>query len=588
MATIKLFKNIPWGTDNLHVLRFPSLQAQQAYFDGLEGDVKTINYDPRRGSVLQFEASITDAQSYNYMQWTNENGEVLYFFITGYEYLNDYPTAGFFIEEDIWQNCHLKMQINPSTVHRRHMARWSSEDPNYPLLYPVDEGNPRSYSSHKIWQLSFPGDIIPIMFVTNKVITAGQDPNKDKIMQYVSFINKDGSSVNSETTPWLNPFSAHFTDDVVNFKLATSDLLACYVLPILPENSYYVNGNTVTLNTSPTNRYFSYVIGSGDQTATLAQFYQYNLRTISKQIPISILKPQKGTETNTASYLYEPQAWSDNVMSIGITDFMGNVITSIPKNIAWQSLSLTIYGEYQAVTPNARVGITGGDIPAGTQFIISLPAIDMPQSPWADYLARDRTADKQILENSIKANYYNALASGLTGGVIAGSVGWGTNAMYYPKRSAALGAAIGAGAGAISLVGSLASAYVRDKTDRDNFALNEQKIKNSSAPPIGGNNLITMLNNNLSVIQLTADDLSHEIITNNYIANGVIVDKFGEVPLRTRYYYDYIQTKNVSISGEITNDRREYLEDLFNSGVTVWHSETFRGIKYDLNNIEVT
>ena len=97
-----------------------------------------------------------------------------------------------------------------------------------------------------------------------------------------------------------------------------------------------------------------------------------------------------------------------------------------------------------------------------------------------------------------------------------------------------------------------------------------------------------MLNNNLSVIQLTADDLSHEIITNNYIANGVIVDKFGEVPLRTRYYYDYIQTKNVSISGEITNDRREYLEDLFNWGVTVWHSETFRGIKYDLNNIEVT
>ena len=580
MATVTLFKNVPWGTDGLNVIRFPSETAQLAYFESLNGVTRDVNYSPRPGAVLQLSDEFADASEYNYCIWEGDKGERRFFFITGFEYLNDYPTVAYAIEPDIWQNCHLKMQINPCTIHRRHMPRWSGDDPNYPLLYPVDEGNPRSYDSTALWRLNFPSNIVPVMFVTQKYVTG-----TNGLTQYVSFVKTDGSNVEGPNHNWLNPFTASFGTDLTSTGLAPSDIIGCYVLPFLPDSQYTISGNTVTVNTSPSG-IFAYP-NTPDATVNIASFAGQKLFTITKNINVSFPKPQKGTSANTASFLYEPQAFSDNLRTIAITDFNGNIVTTIPKNLAWENTMITLKGEYQTMNPNLRIGITSGKVSNGTQFVISLPAIDVPQSPWADYIVRDRTADRQILENSIKANYYNSLASGLTGGVIAGSVGWGTNAMYYPKRSAASGAAIGAGAGAISLAGSLASAYIRDKTDRDNFALNEQKIKNSSAPPIGGNNFVSMLGNNISVVEQVADDLSYQIIANNYIANGVIVDSFGEVPLRTRYYYDFIQTKNCSISGNVNNEDREFLEAMFNTGITVWHSETFRGFKYDRNNIEV-
>ena len=156
-----------------------------------------------------------------------------------------------------------------------------------------------------------------------------------------------------------------------------------------------------------------------------------------------------------------------------------------------------------------------------------------------------------------------------------------------PKRVPALAAGAGAAMSGISGIGSLANSYVQAGTDRDNFRLNEQMIKNKPAPPLGGSNPSSLVDEGIALRTFEGDDISKNIIWSQYKYAGVIVDQFMPITLRTRYYYDFIQTQNISISGNINNAQRSLLEAMFNQGVTVWHAETFTGFNYNYDNIEV-
>src|SRR5699024_6816107 len=147
MATIRLFKDIPWSQGGFHVLRFQSNLAQAAFFNGLTSlEFTDIDYEPRPGANLNLDMPLMEARQYNYLSWEDETNGPLYYFIEDYEYLNDYPTTRFTISEDIWQNNHLRISGIYGAVHRRHMPRW---DGNIPLLYPIDEGNVRSKTVYK-------------------------------------------------------------------------------------------------------------------------------------------------------------------------------------------------------------------------------------------------------------------------------------------------------------------------------------------------------------------------------------------------------------------------------------------------------
>ena len=84
-----------------------------------------------------------------------------------------------------------------------------------------------------------------------------------------------------------------------------------------------------------------------------------------------------------------------------------------------------------------------------------------------------------------------------------------------------------------------------------------------------------------------ADQTSRNIIWNQYRYYGVVVDEAMSIRLRTRYYYDYLQTRDATVSGPMTNDAKSYLEALLNRGVTIWHSEAGSMYNYSYDNVEV-
>lgn len=587
MATIRLFNNVPWSRGGYTVLRFPNKTSQTNYFNSLNPVVlDDIDYEPRRGANLNIEdLTIMDARQYGYLSWENEDYGPLYYFIEGYEYLNDNPTIRLIISEDIWQNNHLNMVVNPSHVYRRHMPGWSGSNP---ILYPVDEGNARSFDTTTLLDIKNTG-ILTFLIITNKRLDLAADVDMaDGIFYYMTATKEDGTSINNtDGIRMINPLSPSFSYYWKNFhsNLSLNSIVAIYVMPYFGGAS--LSGSNVNFSAPG-----SYKTTDGIKPQMALFVPNEDMFSYAKDFNISIPKPMKGSATSITSYNYEPQAWSDNFSYIGITDQAGNMLITIPKNIAWNISSIRVNAEFKSMEPQLRISFNYdghfGAISNGTRVVIPFTSIPVPQSNYLDYVAQSKALDKRILENSIRNNRDQVIVSTLTGAASGAAYG----AMYAEsfnnsRRSPITAGAAGAAMNMLGGVGSLINAELNARNQRDEFALNEQKLRNSVTPPINGSNITPVMDEGIRIIQFDADRVSREIGAMRYHTMGVIVDEVQDINLRTRYYYDFIQTKDCRISGPLNQESKDYISRLFDSGLTIFHAETFRGFRYDLNNPEV-
>ena len=241
MATIRLFKNIPWSQGGFHVLRFQNNSTQAAFFNGLESlEFTDIDYEPRPGANLNLDIPLMEARQYNYLSWEDENNGPLYYFIEDYEYLNDYPTTRFTISEDIWQNNHLRISGIYGAVHRRHMPRW---DGNIPLLYPIDEGNVRSKTVYKKVRIDDYGKIVPGRDLFAFIIATSKDPVLgDTINYYITASYKDGVGAPAPSGKrWLSPFNDGFIKFFADKNIPPSAIVGVWMVPVARNIVTYSN-----------------------------------------------------------------------------------------------------------------------------------------------------------------------------------------------------------------------------------------------------------------------------------------------------------------------------------------------------------
>lgn len=594
MATIRLFKNIPWSQGGFHVLRFQSNLAQAAFFNGLTSlEFTDIDYEPRPGANLNLPISYAEAREYTYMIYEHDNASDSYYFIEDYEYLNDNPTTRFIISPDYWQTHHLGMSIAPGIVHRRHMPRWNGTQP---ILYPVDEGTPRSFKSAGVTNLNDGRNpdmnMNAVIICTSKKLEDSEHP--DGIYYYLTWNDLDNHG--RIGTPLANKYWMDLTGPDLNlyFEKWGVGLAPVVSINVIPNCTLGQN----TSGDSPTFQSLYGNIVEPSDTSSGGVLFAVN-NPINGVNPVyintGIRKPTKNTSAGVAASLdYEPQAWSDNVLQYSITDNSGSSAITIPNDWAYRYSQIGITNSVFSLNPIVSFYLyynDGGSV-TGTMadgMAINVPCIpvDIPQSAWADYQFQGRNADRQIMENNISSRYLTSAVSGLTGAASGGAYG----AMYAEsfnnsKRSPMNAGLAGVAMGGISGIGSLVNSYIQAGTDRDNFKLNEQKIKNTPAPPIAGSNYANMRRYGNNLVKLEADEVSRNIIWNQYRYYGVIVDQSMPIPLRTRYYYDYIQTRDCTVRGEMTNVAKTYLEALFNRGVTIWHADSATIYDYQYDNVE--
>lgn len=579
MATIKLYKSVPWSQGGFHVLRFNDSLRQAQYFAGLDSEVFEIDWEPRPGANLNVPISYLEAKQFNYLSYNFDNisAHDRYFFIEDYVYLNDNPTTRLIVSEDIWQNNHIDMTVAPGIVHRRHMPRWNG---NTPLLYPIDEGNVRSktvYAKQRIddYQLLSP---MAGLF-TYLIATSKDSSNNDEIEFYLTASYKSGQNVPSpDEYYWLSPLSENFIKVMSAMGFPPSSIIGVWLIPVIRG---YANWTGTSLNIP------SLVVSDSTSKKKIA-LLRPDFWNQPVTVSIEPYMPIKSTGTANASIEYEPQAFSENIVNYFVTDTFGNPLITIPNDIMWEDPQIIMNSEADSLNPQIRISVTANGSPViGLETVVPCVPVAVPQSQWLDYVLTSQQQDKAILENNISNRYMTTAISTITG---AGS-GYAFGAMYADsfnnsRRSPGMAGLAGAGMNAISGIGSLASAYVQSGTDRDNFRLNEQKTKNTPTPPLAGYNIASVMAEGIQVVTTIGDDISRNLIWKQYRYYGVIVDESMDIPLRTRRYYDYLQTRDATVIGPMTNEAKSYLEALLNRGVTIWHADSATIYDYQYDNVE--
>ena len=89
---------------------------------------------------------------------------------------------------------------------------------------------------------------------------------------------------------------------------------------------------------------------------------------------------------------------------------------------------------------------------------------------------------------------------------------------------------------------------------------------------------------------MTATTTYLEKLGNYFALFGYKQNRIMNINTKSRYYYNYVKTVGVNLSGnEIPRSHFEELQEIFNNGVTIWH--TFRdGVKvgdYQYDNVEI-
>lgn len=589
MATVTLYTDYPFVQGGGHMPYFASSAERDNFFNTLKSQSLPTDFQPRQGARLLVSLTFLEAQKYNYCIWS-DGTQKLYFYVEDYLYLND-KTTQLIISRDIWNDNQLRAVVNPCNVHRMHMPRWSGSDP---IIYPITEGNPAYIEAQDVYYL---GDYTHLgsnwiaVLTSNKRLETAE--HEDGIFYYATFMNPRGAYVGRTGGGfWLNPLHEDFVTDFAKFGIGLSVLVGGFIMP-------YARGMAIYQN--PASMAFSNVYGREISVASggTANYYLFKLRdglTLTLDTPPKTDTPTKNTSP-TASFIpnYEPMCYADNLRPCVVTDPLGYPLMDVPKALYLKSdFELSLHGYTMSLSPASTVALgnipqpDGKRLPAdGLLAVMPGIPIDIPQSAYYDWVGQARAQEKSILENNIRSRYIQTTVSGVAGIAGGGAASYGYAQAYGGKNAVAGKAGVaGAVGGVASVAGSLINSYVQAQTDRDNFKLNEQKIKNTPTPPIAGNN--PSLPQGPYLVTMTPDKPTELAVASQYHYYGYILDRAMPISLKpNRYYWMYLQTKDANITGEVNQDDRNYIASLLNRGLTIWNMSHWQGFGvYQYDNVE--
>lgn len=119
---IKLLK-VPIELDNKNQLTFSNVNAQYAYFNGLQNAIVGDNFTYiRKDNIIRFPQHIDTLLGYNYVMYQNSNytNKWFYAFITGMKYINDNMTE-ISIKTDVFQTWQFDLTYKRCFVEREHV-----------------------------------------------------------------------------------------------------------------------------------------------------------------------------------------------------------------------------------------------------------------------------------------------------------------------------------------------------------------------------------------------------------------------------------------------------------------------------------
>ena len=547
---------VPLEIDNTNQLTFGNAATQFNYFNSLP----KISFDnftyQRKDNTLRIPALMDDIIQYNYVMYRNEgfSNKWFYAYIDKMEYLNDNVTA-VSITTDVWQTWQFDLTYKPTFVEREHV-------------------NNDTVGLHTIPENLETGDII----VNGTVTEFGVNPSGVSdycIVVDVSMIENEGENqtlyyewvggVDKTPSQYVNGTPSGLYHLILGYNssaiVSARSLINVYDLAGLGnaiQNVYIVPKDLVGEVETDLIIHAARVLPLPSKTLScggicMPKYSQgtSSLGTFTYTKPTTV----NGYTPKNKKLLCYPYNYMNVSNNAGNTytyryeDFTGDVSFTVEG-------ALTPSGSIKA-SPNSYKNIGS----AQNSYDYGINGAKLPICAWTtdsytNWLTQNAVNQATAMENTI--------ISGVSG-ILSGAAG---------------GGAYGAGMGALKMVGSTLeqakSLYAQRATA--NIVPDQTKGNLNS-----GDVVWAKLRSRFSFIPMSIKAEYARSIDDFFNAYGYAINRVKIPNITGRRNWNYVKTIGCYIEADIPQDDLQTIKNLFNNGITLWHSpSTFAD--YSQNN----
>lgn len=607
-VNITFYGDVGFDRSYQHVIDFETEEQRDGYFNEKAVVLVTNCAYNKTNNVMRVELPLSECQQFTYCSF--DIGEKTYYcWVDGCDLVNDLTTE-ISITIDPWQTFLFQFTIGESFITRQHYDRFTQTNDGYDITPIVNSEHPNTiyktktykrildtFSQEVMWLLLayvseppnlntgqrinmviFPMPADPRYYNVNVVYTIGVLEEKYKGLRPANVIQGDycyllGVDPASVVGVYLTPTFP------MEFNAGYNDLTDEFTINLIPvgtslhefaESPYDLYGFSVT-DVHPIDR-------------KLGKTFKYYPTTVT--IP---------TDGSTPNIDCEPQVFKQPYFERCMVDEVGNIMGSfsdvvIPygdgdwylytRTMLDPSSPYTMIGTKDpATTVRHAQATTGGStewttyefpsaLAEGTTINVPMDGVAVPSDNWLTYAITQRETDREMVQSTVnQRGIQNAITSIVSTGGISGMVSAGTKGGFL--GGAVTGALIGA-------VGSVANYVVDNHYSWEQQGIKERGIQNST------NNLLTpsttipqmfMGSNSYYYVERVADPEVRNRAWQNFHKYGYPFATTGTPNLKSRKYWNYVETTQCKINGALTNDIKNEIAEIFNNGVTIWHGD---------------
>lgn len=568
-STVSFYGDIGFDADHRNVRDFASEEARTAWFAGKTHTTLQCNYDKVNRS-LKVEMQYGEALAFSYCIVSMDGQRDMYCFIDSCEVIND-RTVSFQLTVDPWQTYLFSFTLGRSFVVRSHMDRWTASSAKPSMqIYPNEavDGFQESSRPGYLSKLDEKGQPF-VWMVMARTVT----PEADR-----SYIEYDCSPV-SVGHPYANvvwdnsededmPDLVELMDGTAFTKMGIDPNTIVFIglLPVLPIEVRCGYANALSA-------FIVYDDFSGP--AEKVKIGSYTLLKLnpseggSPQLQASIPKVEVEVAVDTPtkpsspyvndSGAYEPTMFMSPMRTVMAYTGSGEAVwqasddlllggsftlnaTAIPSGSGYttrywvKSVSANSFAKEDAVN---------------RAFDVSAMAIDTASNNWLTYLNTERDTSRKM----VKLNAMRSIVNGATSALQSAQTPLGMLNSLTATATTTLTEAV--------------FAYKE-------IAINEQGIKNQSNGLLSsgsGTGMAFTFSVVPEIIQTMADSETYDLFYRKVRRNGYAVGRYMDIDIRSRYWFNYVQTAGANVRGNFSESVRRELKAIFDAGVTIWHDD---------------
>ena len=581
-TSIRLMSGVPFYNDYKDTRWFDNRTQQDSYFNSRT----TVHNMGGQNSFQRIEGrhfvkvnkSIDDLWGTNYLTFLNRNKR-FYAFVTTMEYINDGLTHVYF-EIDVLQTWLFEMNFKPSYVVREHRKLWNND--GTPVINTIDEGLNYGLEYDVVESIQVTPHPFKWLVIASKQPIATGDEYKASTVgipqpltyYVVPFFDDDTTpnlvlEKNNLGYTILEP--SKVLKALYEIETAVNNIVSIYVTDFIGVNVWY-DSDSKTITIPDTNQFVFDVVRPKSDIDSIMEVQQITrFSALTKEVSTNKYKLNNVDVSNVK----ESKLLMYPYTVLVLDDFKGNrqefkleYIESKQLLLRWKgSVGISNFNTIAPSNYNKEQNSNLSLQTSNEDALISDQPNDVPIL--ADMLSAYLQGEKNSIKNRQSQLQFNSMANLMGQG--ASTIASTATGNYLGTFAGLTNMVQGAGNTVYELQGINAK-----MKDINNIPPQLQKQGSNTNYNYGNryNGVFAMIKQIKPEYKKILEDFFHMF---GYKTNELKIPNF-----HTRQHFNYIETKSCTITGNFNNNDLQKLKNVFNNGITLWHTNDIGN--YNLSN----